>query len=346
LEERLKLSDFDYHLPQGMIAQHPIEPRDGSRMMVLRRPSGIEHRQFRDFPSFLEPSDVLVLNDTRVIPARLLGRRSTGAQIEVLLIHPLNETTWRCMVNPGRKVRPGDTINFSPELSGEVVSRTEGGTRAIRFSFNGNFEGVLERTGLTPLPPYIKRNSPEEGDRLRYQTVYAEKAGAVAAPTAGLHFTENILEEVRSRGVRIARLTLHVGPGTFQPVKVEEIEKHRMDSEWYEVGTEAAETINAARSAGGRLVAVGTTAVRTLESVWDERSAAIMPGSGWTNLFIRPGHRFRAVDALLTNFHLPRSTLLMLVSAFAGRERILAAYEEAIRAGYRFYSYGDCMLIL
>ncbi len=346
MEARLRLSDFDYHLPPEKIAQHAVEPRDSSRLMVVSRNGGVEHHRFSDLPSYLEPGDVLVLNDTRVIPARLLGRRSTGARVEVLLIHPIESNTWRCMVNPGRRVRPGDSIVFSEELSGEVVERTEGGTRAVRFIHKGDFEEVLERTGLTPLPPYIKRDEPEEGDRTRYQTVYAEKPGAVAAPTAGLHFTKNVMDEIRSRGIDIARLTLHVGPGTFQPVKVDEIEKHRMDSERYEVGKDAAAAINAARGAGGRIVAVGTTAVRTLESVWDDHTGSVKAGSGWTDLFIRPGHHFRAVDVLLTNFHLPRSTLLMLVCAFAGRETTLSAYEEAKRAGYRFYSYGDCMLIL
>ncbi|HUX08792.1 MAG TPA: tRNA preQ1(34) S-adenosylmethionine ribosyltransferase-isomerase QueA [Acidobacteriota bacterium] len=341
----MRLSDFDYHLQQERIAQHPVEPRDSSRLMLVSRDGRFEHRRFHDFPSFLNPGDVLVLNDTRVIPARLIGHRSSGAKIEVLLVHPLSENIWRCMVNPGRKVRPGDTIVFSDELSGEVVKRTEGGTRAIRFIHEGELEELLQHTGQTPLPPYIRRKEPEEGDRERYQTVYAEKAGAVAAPTAGLHFTEEVLGRIRSHGIDIARLTLHVGPGTFQPVKVDEIDKHRMDSEWYEVSDEAAMMINAARSAGGRIIAVGTTAVRTLETVWDNNTGSVGHGTGWTNLFIRPGYKFRAVDALLTNFHLPRSTLLMLVCAFAGRETILSAYEEAKREGYRFYSYGDCMFI-
>jgi len=342
----LKLSDFDYHLPPELIAQHPAEPRDSSRMMLLRRDGGLDHMNFIDLPTLLDPGDTLVINDTLVIPARLLGRRTTGAKVEVLLLHRLSGDTWRCMVNSGRKVRPGDKIIFSDELSGEVVERTEGGTRAIRFIHEGDFEALLERTGLTPLPPYIKRPEPEEADRRCYQTVYAEHAGAVAAPTAGLHFTERVLHGIKKRGVEIARLTLHVGLGTFQPVKVEEIEEHRMEREWYEISAKAAEAINSRRTRGGRVIAVGTTAVRALESSWDDKAGRLVSGAGWTNLFIRPGYSFRAVDAMLTNFHLPRSTLLMLVSAFAGREAIMRAYEEAKRMGYRFYSYGDCMLIL
>ena len=347
MEVRLKLSDFDYNLPPEMIAQHAAEPRDSSRMMVLRRGTGrVTHHGFRDLPGFLELGDLLVLNDTRVIPARLLGRRSSGGRIKVLLLHRIEGDTWRCMVNPGRKVRPGDTIVFSDELTGEVVDRTEGGTRAIRFESDCDFDAVLQRTGITPLPPYIRRDEPEEGDRERYQTIYAERPGAVAAPTAGLHFTERVFDELAERGVGTVRLTLHVGPGTFQPVKVDDVDGHRMDGEWYELSEETAAVINETRPSGGRVVAVGTTAVRTLETAWNESTGRVEPGSGWTELFIRPGHRFGAVDAMLTNFHLPRSTLLMLVSTFAGREAILAAYAEAVREGYRFYSYGDCMLIL
>ena len=346
-EARLKLADFDYELPPGMIAQHAAEPRDSSRLLLLRRSSGgLSHHVFRELPGLLERGDLLVLNDTRVIPARMLGRRSSGGRIEVLLLHRIEDDTWRCMVNPGRKIHPGDTIVFSDELSGKVIDRTEGGTRSIRFESDGDFDAVLQRTGITPLPPYIRRDEPEEGDRERYQTIYAERPGAVAAPTAGLHFTERVLGELAEHGVETVRLTLHVGPGTFRPVKVEDIDEHRMDGEWYELSEESAARINETRSAGRRVVAVGTTAVRSLESAWDGSSGRIEPGSGWTELFIRPGHRFGAVDAMLTNFHLPRSTLLMLVSAFAGRETILAAYAEAVRQGYRFYSYGDYMLIL
>jgi S-adenosylmethionine:tRNA ribosyltransferase-isomerase len=340
-------SHFNYHLPQELIAQRPAEPRDASRMLVLERGSGgISHMAFRDLPSLLQLGDMLVINDTRVIPARLLGRRSTGAQIEVLLLNRLDDGSWRCLVNPGRKMRPGDEITFSPELSGTVLERLEEGTRRIGFSYDGDFEKLLDRLGHAPLPPYIRRERPDAADRERYQTVYAAKPGAVAAPTAGLHFSGEVLREVEEREIGIARITLHVGLGTFRPVKAEKVEDHRMDAEWFEIGPDAAERINKTKSGGGRVIAVGTTVVRSLESSREEPADKVQARSCWTGLFITPGFQFRVVDALLTNFHLPRSTLLMLVSAFAGREGILAAYEEAVRLRYRFYSYGDCMLII
>lgn len=342
-----KVSLFDYDLPVELIAQHPVEPRDASRMLVLDRTAGaVEHRTFRHLPSFLRTDDLLVLNDTRVIPARLSGRRETGASVEVLLLNRMRVGIWRCLVNPGRKVRPGDRIVFGPGLTGEVEERLEEGARSIRFIHEGSFESVLEQLGSAPLPPYIKRSKPDPADRRRYQTIYAEHPGAVAAPTAGLHFSEKILKEIEDRGIRIVCLTLHVGLGTFRPVKVENVEEHRMDSEWFEIGSEAADHINLTKEKGGRIVAVGTTVVRSLESAWDDSTGSLTAGSGLTDLFITPGFRFSVVDLLLTNFHLPRSTLLMLVSAFAGREQILAAYKEAINEKYRFYSYGDCMLIL
>ncbi len=345
----MKLSLFDYRLPPELIAQRPAEPRDSSQMMVLdREGGGIEHRGFRELPALLRPGDLLVVNETRVIPARLIGRRSSGARVEILLLHRLDGGCWRCLVSPGRRVRPGDEIDFGQGVSGEVVERTGGGTRSVRFRHEGRgeFLEALERVGRTPLPPYIKRPEPDPADRERYQTVFASSPGAVAAPTAGLHFTPGVLGKLRERGVETARLTLHVGLGTFRPVEVENIEEHRMDAEWFEIGAGAAEKINAVRSAGGRLVAVGTTVVRSLESAWNVEAGAVRPTSGWTELFISPGYRFRSIDALLTNFHLPRSSLLMLVCALAGREAILAAYAEAIERRYRFYSYGDCMLIV
>ena len=340
-------SEFDYFLPPELIAQHPVVPRDASRMMLLDRSEGrVEHLAFRDLPSLLQSGDLLVANDTRVIPARLIGHRSTGARVEVLLLHCLEKQTWRCMVNPGRKVKPGDNLTFSDELTGEVLERMEGGTRSIQFVCRDDFETVLERTGQTPLPPYISRPQPDPADREKYQTVFAQQPGAVAAPTAGLHFSDSVVGQIKEHGICLARITLHVGLGTFQPVKTGEIDQHKMDNEWYEISAETAELINETKSAGRQVIAVGTTVVRTLESAWDSRNRRVKAYSGWTDLFIRPGYDFRVVDALLTNFHLPRSTLLMLVSAFAGREFTLRAYEEAIREGYRFYSYGDCMLIM
>jgi S-adenosylmethionine:tRNA ribosyltransferase-isomerase len=324
--------DFDYELPEERIAQEPA-PRGESRLLVLDAEGRERHRRVRDLPVLLRPGDLLVLNDTRVIPARLYGRRGEG-RMEVLLVEKLGDREWEALVRPGRRARPGTEIVFEG-LSAEVVGKRED---RYRLRFSEPVEPHLDRLGHVPLPPYIHRPD-EASDRDRYQTVFARTPGAIAAPTAGLHFSERLLEEIAVAGIGIARVTLHVGIGTFKPVSAERIEDHRMDRERYEVGEETAEAIRRTRESGGRIVAVGTTVVRTLES---SGGAA---GSGSTELFITPGFRFRVVDVLLTNFHLPRSTLLMLVSAFAGRERVLAAYEEAIREGYRFYSYGDAMLV-
>jgi S-adenosylmethionine:tRNA ribosyltransferase-isomerase len=334
--------DFDYDLPEESIAQEPA-PRGESRLLVLDAEGSDRHRQVRDLPRLLRAGDLLVLNDTRVIPARLFGLREGGGggRMEILLIEKAGDLEWDALVRPGRRVRPGTVLRFE-ELTAEVMEKREDQSPRYRLRFSEPVEPHLDRLGHVPLPPYIRRPD-READRERYQTVYARNPGAVAAPTAGLHFTEAILEEASAAGIGVARVTLHVGIGTFKPVSAERVEDHRMDRERYEVGDETAEAILRTRKSGGRVVAVGTTVVRTLESAASD--GEVRPGGGSTELFITPGFRFRAVDVLLTNFHLPRSTLLMLVSAFAGRERVLAAYEEAVREGYRFYSYGDAMLV-
>jgi S-adenosylmethionine:tRNA ribosyltransferase-isomerase len=328
-------SDFDYHLPPERIAQEAA-PRGESRLLVLDREGPDRHARIHDLPRLLRPGDLLVLNDTRVIPARLYGRRPSGGRMEVLLIERRGEREWDALVKPGRRAQPGTRIDFEDGLAAEVVDKREDGRHLLRFS--EPVEPHLDRLGHIPLPPYIHRPD-TPADRERYQTVYARHPGSVAAPTAGLHFTEELLREIEAAGIEIARVTLHVGIGTFKPVSAERIEEHRMESERYEISEETAAALRRAR----RVVAVGTTVVRTLESA--ARDGEVQPGSGSTELFITPGFNFQVVDALLTNFHLPRSTLLMLVSAFAGRERVLAANEEAIREGYRFYSYGDAMLV-
>lgn len=339
-------ADFDFELPPEAIAQHAA-PRGESRLLVLDREGPERHRRTRDLPALLRPGDLLVLNDTRVIPARLFGRRrissgEAGGRIELLLVERTGAQEWDALARPGRKARPGTVLTFATGLTAEVIDKREDGRHRIRFS--EPVEGHLDRLGHIPLPPYIQRED-ESADRERYQTVYARHPGAIAAPTAGLHFSAEILEEVRRAGIGIVEVTLHVGIGTFKPVSAEKVEEHRMDSERYEIGEEAAAAIREARARGGRVVAVGTTVVRTLESAAKLGDGEVRPGSGATELFITPGYEFRAVDVLLTNFHLPRSTLLMLVSAFAGRERVLATYAEAVREGYRFYSYGDAMLV-
>jgi len=338
---------FDYALPPERIAQEPAERRDQSRMMVVDRAAGsFREGRFAEIAELLRPGDCLVLNDTRVIPARLVGRRRpSGGKAELLLIRPLGEWDWEVLAKPGKKLRPGAQVTFGEgRLEASIVGESEGGLRRARFRGEGRWEELLEELGGTPLPPYIKRPEPRREDRERYQTVYARRDGAVAAPTAGLHFTAEVLARLAAGGVRTATITLHVGWGTFQPVEAERVEDHIAHEEFYEVSPEAADTINGTRKGGGRIVAVGTTSVRTLETC--ARGGRVEPGSGWTRCFIYPGHHFRAVDVLLTNFHLPRSSLLMLVAAFAGRELILEAYRAAIERGYRFYSYGDCMLIL
>jgi len=341
----VRLSDFDYDLPKELIAQTPVEPRDASRLMVVERGSGaIQHRYFRDLPEFLHPGDALVLNDTRVMPARLLGHReATGGAMEVLLLKRLSRDRWETLVKPGKKARPGERIQFGGGLLvGTVVGPTEFGGRVIDFTYEGVFEELLERLGQMPLPPYIHEQLAEPE---RYQTVYAREWGSAAAPTAGLHFTPELLDRLTAQGVEIHKITLHVGLGTFRPVEVEDPTQHKMHSEFYEVSPEAAAGINAVRERGGRLLVVGTTSVRTLETAATP-DGRLQPGSGWTDIFIYPGYRFKMVDSLVTNFHLPKSTLLMLVSALAGRDLILKAYREAVAQRYRFFSFGDAMLIL
>ncbi|MBQ4371776.1 MAG: tRNA preQ1(34) S-adenosylmethionine ribosyltransferase-isomerase QueA [Firmicutes bacterium] len=343
----MKVNDFDYELPEELIAQTPSEKRDGCRLMVIHRDSGlIEHRQFSDILEYLEPGDCLVMNDSKVIPARLFGvRESTGAHIEFLLSKRIEGDRWETLVRPGRRVRAGDTIVFGDgELKARVLSNSEGGTRIVEFEYEGIFMEILERLGSMPLPPYIQRSAEEE-DKDRYQTVYAREEGSVAAPTAGLHFTEELLEKARAKGVRTAFVTLHVGIGTFRPVKAERVEDHHMHFEEYTVSGEAAETVNRTKAEGGRIICVGTTSCRTVESAADE-NGRLVPGSSSTGIFIYPGYRFKILDCLITNFHLPKSTLMMLVSALYTREDMLAAYEIAVKERYRFFSYGDAMIIL
>ncbi|WP_456455620.1 tRNA preQ1(34) S-adenosylmethionine ribosyltransferase-isomerase QueA [Thermovibrio sp.] len=342
----MKVSLFDYNLPKELIAKYPKEPRDSSRLMVLNRKTGeVEHKIFRQIVDYLREGDLLVLNDTKVIPARLFGELPTGAKVEVLLLRQVEPLTWEVMARPARKLKPGRKVIFDRELSAEVVGYLGEGKRLLKFNVEGDktFMEKVYQLGHVPLPPYLEREDTQE-DRERYQTVFASKEGSVAAPTAGLHFTQSLLTELEKKGVIIKKLTLHVGPGTFKPVKVEEVENHKMDYETYQIPQETASEVNRAKEEGRRVIAVGTTVVRTLESAADEEGK-VRAGEGSTNLFIYPGYEFKVIDALITNFHLPRSTLLMLVSAFAGRERVLNAYKEAVRLGYRFYSFGDAMFI-
>lgn len=340
----MKAADFDYTLPEELIAQEPVEPRDHSRLLVLDRESGrTEHLIFKDCIKFFRPGDILVVNNTRVIPARLFGvKEGTGARIEVLLLKRLDRDCWEALVRPGKRVPCGTRVNFGDgRLLAEAVDTTPTGGRVFRFEYDGIFEEVLDRLGQMPLPPYITK---ELADKERYQTVYAKTPGSAAAPTAGLHFTPELLAAIREKGVQIAEVMLHVGLGTFRPVQVEDIMEHRMHAEYYEVSLETAAAVNQARSAGGRIVAVGTTSARTLETAVLP-DGTVQAGGGWTEIFIYPGYSFKAVDMLLTNFHLPKSTLLMLVSALAGRDKVLAAYNEAVERRYRFFSFGDAMLI-
>jgi S-adenosylmethionine:tRNA ribosyltransferase-isomerase len=340
----MRLSDFEFALPPDLIAQAPARPRDAARLLVLDRATeACAHRIFRDLPELLRPDDVLVLNDTKVLPARLrAGRPPGGGAVEVLLLRPMSDGSWEALVRPGRKVRRGDRLTFAAGLlEGVIGERGEGGARTIALEYQGDLMPILQRIGEMPTPPYITRRLEDPHD---YQTVFAKTTGAIAAPTAGLHFTDALLEAVRRRGIQIVSLTLHVGIGTFRPVRVEEVARHQMDAEAYEIPVETAATINRARGRGGRVVAVGTTCVRGLESAAEH--GVVRAGSAATNLFITPGYQFRVTGALVTNFHLPKSTLLMLASAFAGRERLLAVYAEAIRERYRFYSFGDAMLIV
>ena len=340
----MKTSDFYYDLPQELIAQTPLERRDGSRLLTLDKVTGEwEHRHFYDLPEYLNPGDCLILNDSRVLPARLLGQRLPGGgACEVLLLIDKGEGTWECLVRPGRKMKPGARLSFgNGELTAEVTEELPGGNRLVHFNYDGIFLEVLERLGKMPLPPYIKE---ELQDSERYQTVYSKVLGSAAAPTAGLHFTPELLKKIADMGVNIGYVTLHVGLGTFRPVKEDNIEEHPMHSEYCVVPPETAELINRTRASGGRCVCVGTTSCRTLESFAAE-DGHMEPSAGWTDIFIYPGYKFKVMDALVTNFHLPESTLVMLVSAFAGREHILNAYAEAVKERYRFFTFGDAMFI-
>ena len=340
----MKKQDFYYELPEELIAQDPLADRSSSRLLVLDRQSGaVSHHVFREILDYLQEGDCLVINDTKVIPARLIGSKvGTEAKVEVLLLKRKENNIWETLVKPGKKARPGAKISFGDGLLvGEVLEVVEEGNRLVQFSYEGIFEEILDRLGQMPLPPYITHQLQE---RERYNTVYAVHEGSAAAPTAGLHFTPELLQEIEKKGVDIARVTLHVGLGTFRPVKAEEITDHHMHSEFYQIQEEAAERINRAKSGNGRVICVGTTSCRTVESAADE-NGRIQAGSGWTEIFIYPGYRFKVLDGLITNFHLPESTLIMLVSALAGREQVMKAYEEAVEERYRFFSFGDAMYI-
>ncbi len=335
------VTDFDYDLPQELIAQHPMEPRDHSRLLVVDKKTGeIEHKHFYDLVNYLKPGDVMVFNDTRVIPARLHGTKDTGAHVEVFLLTRRDATDWEVLVRPGKKLQVGAKINFSDELSCEVIEHTDFGGRVVRFKYDGIFEEILDRLGETPLPPYI--TAPLE-DKERYQTVYNRERGSAAAPTAGLHFTKELLQKIKEIGCEEVFVTLHVGLGTFRPVSEAKIEDHKMHKEFYTVSQEAADAVNKAKAEGRRIIAVGTTAVRTLEAAGAD--GQLHAGSSWTNIFIYPGYKFRLVDDLVTNFHLPQSTLLMLVSTLSTREIMLQTYKKAVEEKYRFFSFGDAMFI-
>ena len=340
----MNIKEFDYHLPEELIAQDPLADRSSSRLLTLDKNSGaFSHHVFRDIVDYLNPEDCLVINNTKVIPARLMGEKEgTGAGIEVLLLKRKEDNVWETLVKPGKKARPGARISFGGGLLvGEVIDVVEEGNRLIKFEFEGIFEEILDQLGQMPLPPYITHRLE---DKNRYQTVYAKHDGSAAAPTAGLHFTPELLEQIKAKGIRIAEVTLHVGLGTFRPVKVENILEHHMHSEFYMVEEEAAAIINETKKNGGRVICVGTTSCRTIESASSE-DGTIKAGSGWTEIFIYPGYKFKMLDALITNFHLPESTLLMLISALAGRDNVMAAYEEAVKERYRFFSFGDAMFI-
>ena len=336
-------SDFDFYLPEELIAQTPLEKRDNSRLLHLDKNTGkIEHKHFYDIKQYLRPGDCLVLNDSRVLPARLIGTRPTGGAVELVLLKDLGDNCWECLSRPGRKTKPGQELIFgNGELTAVVQDLTQGGNRIVKFDYKGIFLEILERLGKMPLPPYIKE---ELQDSERYQTVYSKELGSAAAPTAGLHFTKELLSEIEDMGVSICCVTLHVGLGTFRPVKAENIEDHDMHSEFCIIPEETAKTVNDTKKAGGRVIAVGTTSCRTLESFTTD-DGVLQATSGWTNIFIYPGYTFKCIDALITNFHLPESTLIMLVSALAGREHILNAYKTAVNEKYRFFSFGDAMFI-
>ena len=341
----MKTSDFYFDLPQELIAQDPLEDRSSSRLLVLDRETGkTEHHIFKDVIDYLNPGDCLVVNNTKVIPARLFGsKEGTEAKIEILLLKRKENDVWETLVKPGKKAKPGTRISFGDGLlTGEVIDVVEEGNRLIKFTYDGIFEEILDQLGQMPLPPYITH---QLKDKNRYQTVYAKHDGSAAAPTAGLHFTPELLEAIKAKGVNVAHVTLHVGLGTFRPVKVEDVASHHMHSEFYIVEEDQAKLINETKLRGGKIVSVGTTSCRTLESATDEQGV-LHAGSGWTDIFIYPGYQFKMIDRLITNFHLPESTLLMLVSALAGKEHIMAAYEEAVKEKYRFFSFGDAMMIL
>lgn len=339
----MKTSDFFYELPQELIAQTPLERRDGSRLLTLNKETGaIEHRHFFDLPQFLHPGDCLVLNNSRVLPARLIGHRPTGGAVEILLLVDKGGDTWECLVRPGKKLRTGARISFGKgQLQAEITEVLPDGNRLVHFEYEGIFLEVLEELGRMPLPPYIKE---ELKDQERYQTVYSKVVGSAAAPTAGLHFTPELLKEIQDKGINLCYVTLHVGLGTFRPVKEEEITEHEMHSEYCVIPQETADIINETKKNGGRVICVGTTSCRTLES-WANEDGTLSATGGWTDIFIYPGYQFKVMDALVTNFHLPESTLIMLVSALAGREHILDAYKEAVKERYRFFSFGDAMFI-
>ena len=341
----MKTSDFYYDLPKELIAQDPLEDRSSSRLLVLHRKSGrVEHRVFTDIVEYLKPGDCLVRNNTKVIPARLYGTRvDTGATIELLLLKRMENDVWETLVKPGKKARQGAVISFGDGiLTGEIIDVKEDGNRLIQFRYEGIFEEILDQLGQMPLPPYITHTLK---DKNRYQTVYAKYEGSAAAPTAGLHFTEELFRKLEEKGVLVANVTLHVGLGTFRPVKVDDVSKHHMHTEFYQVTKEEADKINKAKQAGGRIVCVGTTSCRTIESAAD-KNGVLKPGQGDTDIFIYPGYSFKMMDVLITNFHLPESTLLMLVSALAGKEQVMRVYEEAVQERYRFFSFGDAMIIL
>lgn len=341
----MKTSDFFYELPEELIAQDPLEDRTASRLLVLdRKEDKLEHKIFSDVVDYLSPGDCLVINNTRVIPARLIGEKEgTGGKVEILLLKRLKNDIWETLVKPGKKLRPGARVIFGDgRLKAEIMEIAEEGNRLVKFYYEGIFEEILDSLGEMPLPPYITHKLE---DKEMYQTVYAKFNGSAAAPTAGLHFTNKLLEEIRQKGIKIASVTLHVGLGTFRPVKVEDVNNHHMHTEWYEVNKEAAEIINETKKNGGRVICVGTTSCRTIESVADE-NGMMSAKTGETDIFIYPGYKFKVMDGLITNFHLPESTLVMLVSAFAGKERVLSAYETAVKEKYRFFSFGDAMLII
>lgn len=340
----MRITDFDFYLPKELIAQHPLKQRDEARLMVLDKNSGnVEHKVFRDIIDYLNPGDCLVLNDTRVLPARLIGsKEGTGGKMEILLLKRTEDDTWETLVKPGKRARVGSRFNFgNGELKAEILEEKEDGNRMVKFEYAGIFEEVLDRLGQMPLPPYIKEKLE---DKEMYQTVYSKEEGSAAAPTAGLHFTKELLSKIAEKGVEIAFLTLHVGLGTFRPVKVENIEDHDMHSEYYRMTKDTSDKINKAKETGHKIVAVGTTSCRTLETIGDE-DGRVREQSGWTDIFIYPGYKYKVVDNLITNFHLPESTLIMLVSALCGRENILNAYKIAVDEKYRFFSFGDAMFI-